>query len=62
MTEIILAFIGSIAMLIAICVIGSLVLAKDTKEFHMQFSLFKGFSLSGTFFDKNHSPEDHQEQ
>lgn len=47
--EIVLALIGSILMLGAVCYLGSLVLLKDTKEFHMHFGLFKGFDISGTF-------------
>lgn len=43
-------------MLIVICFIGSLVLAKDTKEFHINFS-WKGFDISGSFFDNNNPPE-----
>lgn len=59
--EIILAFIGSILMLLAVCIIGSLILAKNTKEFHIQFSLFKGFDMSGTFFENEQSPENHEQ-
>lgn len=55
--EIILAFIGSILMLITVCIIGSMILAKDTKEFHIQFSLLKGFDMSGTFFKDEQSRE-----
>lgn len=58
--EIVLAFIGSILMLITVCIIGSLVLAKDTKEFHIKFSLFKGFDMSGSFYDRNQSQENNQ--
>ena len=43
-------------MLIVICFIGSLILAKDTKEFHINFSR-KGFDISGSFFDNNNPPE-----
>lgn len=50
--EVILTLVISILMLIAACFIGSLVLLKDTKEFHMHFG-FKGFDISGTFFDRN---------
>ena len=50
--EIILALIGSIFMLGAVCYLGSLVLLKDTKEF-----LFKGFDISGTFFDRDKTQE-----
>ena len=50
--EIFLTLFCSIIMLIAVCFIGSLVLAKDTKEFHIHFSLVKGFDISGSFFDR----------
>ncbi|EHG33540.1 hypothetical protein [Enterocloster clostridioformis] len=56
--EIVLALIGSILMLGAVCYLGSLVLLKDTKEFHMHFGLFKGFDISGTFFDRDKTQED----
>lgn len=56
MGEIITTLIIVILMLIAICFIGSLVLAKDTKEFHISFS-WKGFDISGTFFDNDNPPE-----
>ena len=58
--EIILVFIGSVLMLITVCIIGSLILAKNTKEFHIQFSLFKGFDMSGSFYEKDQLQEDHQ--
>lgn len=58
--EIILVFIGSVLMLITVCIIGSLILAKNTKDFHIQFSLFKGFDMSGSFYEKDQLQEDHQ--
>lgn len=39
---------------------GSLVLAKDTKEFHIHFGLLKGFDISGSFFEHN-NPQEHQQ-
>ena len=42
-------------MLVAVCFIGTLVLAKDTKDFHISFS-WKGFDISGSFFE-NHQPK-----
>lgn len=58
--EIILTFLASILMLLTVCFIGSLILAKDTKEFHIKFSLLKGFDISGSFFDRNEKPRNHQ--
>mgnify|MGYP003519134303 CR=1 FL=1 len=58
MVEIIMTLILVIAMLFVVCFIGSLVLAKDTKDFHIHFSLLKGFDISGSFFDNN--TEHHQ--
>lgn len=55
--EIFLTLIVSILTLIAVCFIGSLVLAKDTKEFHIHFGLWKGFDISGSFFDRNKTQE-----
>lgn len=55
--EILLTIFCTITMLIVICFIGSLVLAKDTKDFHMHFGLLKGFDISGSFFDKDKTPE-----
>ena len=51
MEEIILTLVLVIVMLFVVCFIGSLVLAKDTKEFHIHFGLMKGFDISGSFFD-----------
>lgn len=51
--EILLIVFISIVMLIVVCFIGSLILAKNTKEFHIHFSLFNGFDISGSFFDRN---------
>lgn len=51
MEEIILTLVLVIVMLFVVCFIGSLVLAKDTKEFHIHFGLLKGFDISGSFFD-----------
>lgn len=50
--EILLIILISIIMLIAVCIIGCFVLTKDTKEFHIHFSLFNGFDISGSFFDR----------
>ena len=54
MEEIIMTLILVIVMLFVVCFIGSLVLAKDTKEFHINFS-WKGFDISGSFFEKHQS-------
>ena len=56
MGEFILTLIIVIAMLIVVCFIGSLVLTKNTKEFHINFS-WKGFDISGSFFDDNNPQE-----
>lgn len=48
-----------IMLLLAVCFVGSLVLAKDTKEFHIHFGLLKGFDISGSFYENN-SPQEHQ--
>ena len=55
MEEIIMTLILVIVMLFVVCLIGSLVLAKDTKEFHIHFGLLKGFDISGSFFDNNNT-------
>lgn len=59
MGEIITTLVIVILMLIVVCFIGSLVLAKDTKEFHINFS-WKGFEISGAFFENN-NPQEHQQ-
>ena len=59
MGEIITSLIIIVLMLIAVCFIGSLVLVKNTKEFHIHFGLLKGFDISGTFFDSN-NPQENQ--
>lgn len=58
MGEIITTVTIVILLLIAVCFIGSLVLAKDTKEFHIHFGLLKEFDISGSFFERN----SHEEQ
>lgn len=57
MGEIITTVTIVILLLIAVCFIGSLVLAKDTKEFHIHFGLWKGFDISGSFFEHNSREE-----
>ena len=52
MVEVVITLIIIIFLLLGACFIGSLVLLKDTKEFHMHFGLLKGFDISGSFFDK----------
>lgn len=59
MVEAFMALVTVILLLIAVCFIGSLVLAKDTKEFHIHFGLLKGFDISGSFFE-NSNPQEHQ--
>ena len=58
MEKIIITLIIVILTLTAVCFIGSLILAKNTKEFHISFS-WKGFNISGSFFNNN-SKKDHQ--
>ena len=53
MGNIILTLIIVIAMLFVVCFIGSLILTKDTKEFHIHFGLLKGFDISGSFYDND---------
>ena len=53
MVEIIIILVLVIVILFVVCFIGSLVLANDTKEFHIHFGLLKGFDISGSFFDNN---------
>ena len=57
MGEIITTVTIVILLLIAVCFIGSLVLAKDTKEFHIHFGLLKGVDISGSFFEHNSREE-----
>jgi len=52
MVEIFMTLVIVIILLIAVCFIGSLVLAKNTKEFHINFS-WKGFDISGSFFENS---------
>ncbi len=60
MGDVILTLVIVILLLIAVCFIGSLVLAKDTKEFHIHFGLLKGFDISGSFFESNNTQENQQ--
>lgn len=60
MGEAVMTLVTVILLLIAVCFIGSLVLAKDTKEFHIHFGLLKGFDISGSFFE-NSNPQEHQQ-
>lgn len=55
MENVIMTLVLVFLMLFAVCFIGSLVLAKDTKEFHIHFGLLKGFDISGSFYDNNTS-------
>ena len=52
MGEAILTLIIILLLLVSVCFIGNLVLAKNIKEFHIHFGLLKGFDISGSFFDK----------
>ena len=54
MESVFFVLIIAILMLIAVCFIGNLVLAKDTKDFHISFSL-KGFDISGSFYEKSNN-------
>ena len=49
MENVIITFLIVIFMLFAVCFIGSLVLAKNTKDFHISFG-WKGFDMSGSFY------------
>lgn len=60
MVEAFMTLVTVILLPIAVCFIGSLVLAKDTKEFHIHFGLLKGFDISGSFFE-NSNPQEHQQ-
>ena len=55
MVETLMTLVIVIILLLGACFIGSLVLAKDTKEFHIHFGLLKGFDISGSFFDNNNT-------
>lgn len=55
MVETLMTLVIVIILLLGACFIGSLVLAKDTKEFHIHFGLLKGFDISGSFFENNNS-------
>lgn len=61
MANIIITLIVIFLMLFAICFIGSLVLAKNTQQFHIRFSLLKGFEVSGSFYENNNPQEDHKQ-
>ena len=50
MKKVVATFVVTICILLSVCFIGSLVLAKDTKEFHISFTL-KGFEVSGSFYE-----------
>lgn len=60
MVEALITLVTVILLLLAVCFIGSLVLAKDTKEFHIHFGLLRGFDISGSFFE-NSNPQEHQQ-
>lgn len=49
MSEFLLTLLLAIFMLLAVCFIGSLILAKNTKDFQIKFGL-KGFEVSGSFY------------
>ncbi len=53
MEKVIMTLVLVIVMLFVVCFIGSLILAKNTKEFHIHFGLLKGFDISGSFYDNN---------
>ena len=60
MVEVLMTLVTVVLLLIAVCFIGSLVLAKDTKEFHIHFGLLNGFDISGSFFE-NSNTQEHQQ-
>lgn len=55
MIECLITLVVIVLMLIAVCFIGSLILVKDTKDFHIHFGLLKGFDISGSFFNSDDS-------
>ena len=59
MVESIMTFVIILVLVFAVCFIGSLVLAKNTKDFHIHFGLLKGFDISGSFY-KNDTTKNHQ--
>lgn len=59
MGEVLLTLVIVILMLFVVCFIGSLILAKNTKELHINFS-WKGFDISGSFFDNDDTQEQNQ--
>ncbi len=58
MVEILMTLVIVVILLIAVCFIGSLVLIKGTKEFHIHFGLLKGFDISGSFYNNS---QEHQQ-
>lgn len=56
MVEVIMTFVVILVLVFTVCFIGSLVLAKNTKDFHIHLGLLKGFDISGFFF-KNDTTE-----
>ena len=57
--EILLMFFGSVLSLLVVCFLGTIVLVKNTKEFHVHFGIFKGFDMSGSFYeDKDNNEEE----
>lgn len=60
MVEVFMALVIVILLLIVVCFIGNLVLAKDIKEFHIHFGLLRGFDISGSFFENNNTQEHQQ--
>ncbi len=53
MGKIIMTLVLVVVMLFGVCFIGSLILAKNTKDFHIHFGLLEGFDISGSFYDNN---------
>lgn len=51
-----MTFVVILVLVFTVCFIGSLVLAKNTKDFHIHLGLLKGFDISGFFF-KNDTTE-----
>lgn len=52
--ETILILFLSLLALIVILIIASMVLVKDTKQFRIRFSFFRGFDISGSFYEDKH--------
>ncbi len=50
MKKVAITFIITLCMLLSVCFIGSLILAKDTKDFRISFTT-EGFEMTGSFYE-----------